>query len=102
MQREQWQVKRFTALGACLEACAGRDRVVNGSKLAEGRVDQVTDVVSEGDEVLVKCIDIDPSGRIRLSRKEAMQDAMAAAKAVFDPDSLFNPGKVLPDVEETS
>ena len=31
--------------------------------------------VNEGDEVLAKCIDIDPSGRIRLSRKEALEDA---------------------------
>jgi predicted RNA-binding protein with RPS1 domain len=35
--------------------------------------------VSEGDEVLAKCIEIDPSGRIRLSRKEALADAAAAA-----------------------
>ena len=33
----------------------------------------------EGDEVLAKCIDIDPSGRIRLSRKEALADQIAAA-----------------------
>jgi polyribonucleotide nucleotidyltransferase len=37
-------------------------------------VDKVTDVLSEGDEVLAKCIDIDPSGRIRLSRKEALAE----------------------------
>jgi polyribonucleotide nucleotidyltransferase len=37
----------------------------------------VTDVVAEGDEILCKCIDIDPSGRIRLSRKEALADAAA-------------------------
>jgi polyribonucleotide nucleotidyltransferase len=39
----------------------------------------VTDVVAEGDEVLAKCIDIDPSGRIRLSRKEALAEAIAGA-----------------------
>ena len=41
------------------------------------RVDNVTDVVSEGDEVLAKCIDIDPAGRIRLSRKESLAEAAA-------------------------
>jgi polyribonucleotide nucleotidyltransferase len=41
----------------------------------------VTDVVQEGDEVLVKCIDIDPSGRIRLSRKEALADAASSEEA---------------------
>ena len=35
-------------------------------------MEKVTDVLSEGDEVLAKCIDIDPAGRIRLSRKEAL------------------------------
>jgi polyribonucleotide nucleotidyltransferase len=39
-------------------------------------VDSVTDVLREGDEVLAKCIDIDPSGKIRLSRKEALADAI--------------------------
>ena len=36
--------------------------------------------MSEGDEILVKCIDIDPSGRIRLSRKEALAEALASAR----------------------
>jgi polyribonucleotide nucleotidyltransferase len=40
-------------------------------------VEKVEDVVSEGDEILVKCIDIDPTGRIRLSRKEAVAEALA-------------------------
>ena len=44
------------------------------------RVERVTDVLEEGDEVLAKCIDIDPSGRIRLSRKEALADAEAEGK----------------------
>ena len=38
----------------------------------------MTDVLSEGDEVLAKCIEIDPTGRIRLSRKEALADAMGS------------------------
>ena len=49
--------------------------MIHISHLADGRVDKVTDVVNEGDEVLAKCIDIAPSGRIRLSRKEALEDA---------------------------
>ena len=40
----------------------------------------MTDVLEEGDEVLAKCIDIDPSGRIRLSRKEALADEAARGK----------------------
>jgi polyribonucleotide nucleotidyltransferase len=42
--------------------------------LAEGHVKEVTDVLKEGDEVLVKVIDIDPQGRIRLSRKAALRE----------------------------
>jgi polyribonucleotide nucleotidyltransferase len=70
------KVKRITEFGAFVEIFPGTDGLVHISHLAEGRVDSVTDVVSEGDEILVKCIDIDPSGRIRLSRKEALQDAI--------------------------
>ncbi len=71
------KVKRITDFGAFVEIFPGTDGLIHISHLAEGRVERVTDVVSEGDEVLCKCIDIDPSGRIRLSRKEALVDAAA-------------------------
>ena len=71
------KVKRITDFGAFVEIFPGTDGLIHISHLAEGRVDSVTDVLAEGDEVLAKCIDIDPSGRIRLSRKEALADAMA-------------------------
>ena len=72
------KVKRITDFGAFVEIFPGTDGLIHISHLAEGRVDRVEDVVSEGDEVLAKCIDIDPTGRIRLSRKEALADAGAA------------------------
>ena len=71
------KVKRITDFGAFVEIFPGTDGLIHISHLAEGRVEKVTDVVTEGDEVLCKCIDIDPSGRIRLSRKEALADAAA-------------------------
>ncbi len=71
------KVRRITDFGAFVEIFPGTDGLIHISHLAEGRVERVTDVVEEGDEVLVKCIDIDPTGRVRLSRKEAL----AAAKA---------------------
>jgi polyribonucleotide nucleotidyltransferase len=74
------KVKRITDFGAFVEIFPGTDGLVHISHLAEGRVDSVTDVLAEGDEVLVKCIDIDPSGRIRLSRKEALGGAISEAK----------------------
>ncbi len=66
------KVKRITDFGAFVEIFPGTDGLIHISHLAEGRVENVTDVVEEGDEVLVKCIDIDPAGRVRLSRKEAL------------------------------
>jgi polyribonucleotide nucleotidyltransferase len=72
------KVKRITDFGAFVEIFPGTDGLIHISHLAEGRVDKVTDVLAEGDEVLAKCIDIDPTGRIRLSRKEALADAAAA------------------------
>jgi polyribonucleotide nucleotidyltransferase len=74
------KVKRITDFGAFAEIFPGTDGLIHISHLAEGRVERVTDVVQEGDEILAKCIDIDPTGRIRLSRKEALADAAAAAK----------------------
>jgi polyribonucleotide nucleotidyltransferase len=73
------KVKRITDFGAFVEIFPGTDGLIHISHLAEGRVERVTDVVQEGDEVLAKCIEIDPSGRIRLSRKEALADAVVDA-----------------------
>jgi polyribonucleotide nucleotidyltransferase len=75
------KVRRITDFGAFVEIFPGTDGLIHISHLAEGRVEKVTDVLSEGDEVLAKCIEIDPSGRIRLSRKEALADAAAEAEA---------------------
>jgi polyribonucleotide nucleotidyltransferase len=71
------KVKRITDFGAFVEIFPGTDGMIHISHLADGRVEKVTDVLAEGDEVLAKCIDIDPSGRIRLSRKEALADLAA-------------------------
>ncbi len=79
------KVKRITDFGAFAEIFPGTDGLIHISHLAEGRVERVTDVVQEGDEVLAKCIDIDPTGRIRLSRKEALADAAAAKEADAAP-----------------
>jgi polyribonucleotide nucleotidyltransferase len=65
-------VKRIVDFGAFVEIFPGTDGLIHISHLAHERVDKVTDVVNEGDEVLVRVIDIDRSGKIRLSRKEAL------------------------------
>lgn len=67
-------VKRIADFGAFVEIFPGTDGLVHISQLAEDRVNRVTDIVREGDEVWVKVLDIDPTGKIRLSRKEALQE----------------------------
>ncbi len=69
-------VKRTVDFGAFVEIFPGTEGLVHISHLAEGRIEKTTDVVREGDEVLVRVIDIDRSGKIRLSRKEALSDAL--------------------------
>jgi len=68
------KVVRILGFGAIVELFAGTDGLIHISQLAEGHVKEVTDVLKEGDEVMVKVIDIDPQGRIRLSRKAALRE----------------------------
>jgi len=68
-------VKSVTAFGAFVEIMPGTDGLVHISQLANERVRQVTDVVKEGDVIDVKVLEVDKSGKIRLSRKEALREA---------------------------
>lgn len=67
-------VKTIKDFGAFVEILPGTDGLVHISELAEGRVNKVTDVLKEGDEVLVKVLEIDRRGKIRLSRKAALAE----------------------------
>jgi polyribonucleotide nucleotidyltransferase len=67
------RVVRVTDFGAFAEILPNIDGLIHISQLDHTRVRKVTDVVNEGDEVLVKVIEIDKDGRIRLSRKAAME-----------------------------
>jgi polyribonucleotide nucleotidyltransferase len=66
------KVKKITDFGAFVEILPGTEGLIHISQLDEGRVKSVRDVLSEGDEVLVKVLEIDPMGKIRLSRKAAL------------------------------
>ncbi|MFV8754366.1 polyribonucleotide nucleotidyltransferase [Nannocystaceae bacterium ST9] len=74
-------VKRIVDFGAFVEIMPGTDGLVHISELENRRVERVADVVSEGDDVVVKVINIDDTGRIRLSRKQAFG---------VDPDEVLN------------
>ncbi len=67
-------VKRITDFGAFVEILPGTDGLVHISQLANERVNEVSDVVKEGEEVKVRVLDIDRQGRVRLSRKDALDD----------------------------
>ncbi len=65
-------VRKIMDFGAFVEIMPGTDGLVHISELDTARVKVVTDVMNEGDKVLVKCIGIDKNGKIKLSRKEAL------------------------------
>ncbi len=66
------KVKRIMDFGAFVEIRPGTEGLLHISQLAEQRVDKVTDIVKEGEDVLVKVLDVDRQGKIKLSRKEAL------------------------------
>jgi polyribonucleotide nucleotidyltransferase len=69
------KVKKIMDFGAFVEIIPGTEGLLHISQLSDKRVAKVTDEVNDGDEVLVKVIEIDKMGRIRLSRKEAMKES---------------------------
>jgi polyribonucleotide nucleotidyltransferase len=71
-------VRKIVEFGAFVEILPGTDGLVHISQLAPERVRKVSDVLKEGDEVMVKVLEIDRQGKIRLSRKEALQETGAA------------------------
>jgi len=68
-------VRRIMEFGAFVEIFPGTDGLVHISDLANARVKKVEDVLKEGDEVMVKVVSVDRSGKIRLSRKEALAES---------------------------
>jgi len=67
------RVKRVMDFGAFVEIFAGTEGLCHVSQLAEHRVNNIHDEVKEGDEMMVKVIDIDRDGKVKLSKKEAMR-----------------------------
>ena len=67
-------VRKIVDFGAFVEIFPGTDGLVHISQLAEERVRKVQDVLQEGDVIDVKVLEVDKSGKIRLSRKDAMRD----------------------------
>jgi polyribonucleotide nucleotidyltransferase len=75
-------IKEF---GAFVEILPGKDGLVHISEMADQRIRSVTDICKVGDQMWVKCIDVDDTGRVRLSRKAALAELDAQAKAGNPP-----------------
>ncbi len=73
------KVKKVVDFGAFVEIMPGTEGLLHISQIAEERTRRVEDVLNEGDQVLVKVIEVDPSGKIRLSRRAALKDPEAEA-----------------------
>ena len=67
-------VRKIMDFGAFVEILPNMDGLVHISQLAHHRVQSVSDEVSEGEQILVKVLEVDRQGKIRLSRKEAMAE----------------------------
>ena len=67
-------VKSVKDFGAFVEILPGQEGLLHISEMANYRVREVSDICKEGDHVTVKVIDIDRTGKIRLSRKAALED----------------------------
>ena len=70
------KVKRIMDFGAIVEIFPGVDGLVHISQVANERIRAVSDVLKEGEEVLVKVLEIEANGRIRLSRKAALHETV--------------------------
>ena len=70
------KVKKIVDFGAFVEIFPGTDGLVHISQICDRRIKNVSDEIQEGDEIKVKVIDVDQQGRVKLSRKEALRDAV--------------------------
>ena len=80
-------VARIVDFGAFVTILPGKDGLVHISQIADERVENVSDYLSEGQQVQVKVLDVDQRGRIKLSMREVAAEASAPADSVDAEDS---------------
>jgi len=85
------KVVRVVEFGAFVEILPGTDGLLHVSEMAHHHVKEVRSEVKEGDQILVKVVNIDPSGKIRLSRKALLAEA-EGAPGPGGPDQPGGPG----------
>jgi polyribonucleotide nucleotidyltransferase len=83
------RVVRIVPFGAFIELMPGRDGLLHISQIARERIERVEDVLRMGEEVQVKVIEIDPQGKVRLSRK----DLLAPSEGGQEPPAREAPSR---------
>jgi polyribonucleotide nucleotidyltransferase len=71
-------VRKIVDFGAFVEILPGTDGLVHISQIGPGRIRRVSDVLKEGDEIMVKVLEIDRQGKIRLSQREVLESEQSA------------------------
>jgi polyribonucleotide nucleotidyltransferase len=85
------KVQRITDFGAFVEIMPGVDGLLHVSEIAKHRVKDVRDELKEGEQLMVKVINIDPTGKVRLSRKALLPDAEGESPAPSGPAGSGRP-----------
>jgi polyribonucleotide nucleotidyltransferase len=80
------KVARIVDFGAFITILPGKDGLLHISQIANERVENVSDYLTEGQDVTVKCLDVDQRGRIKLSIKELLEDDVEQAPAAEGAD----------------
>ena len=75
------KVARIVDFGAFITILPGKDGLLHISQIANERVENVSDYLTEGQDITVKCLDVDQRGRIKLSIKELLEDEAEQAPA---------------------
>ncbi len=81
------KVVKITDFGAFVEILPGTDGLLHISQIAQERIKRVEDVLKEGEEIMVKVIEVDKAGKIRLSRRELLREAAEKAELPGAPPS---------------
>jgi polyribonucleotide nucleotidyltransferase len=87
------KVVKITDFGAFVEILPGTDGLLHISQISQERVKRVEDVLKEGEEVMVKVIEVDKAGKIRLSRRELLREAAEKADVAPAPPAGAKPGE---------
>jgi len=73
------KIVSITAFGAFMEVLPGKDGLIHVSELAEGRTENVEDVVKKGEVITAKCLGVDEKGRVKMSRRAWLRDQKVAS-----------------------